>query len=459
MTARQPTWVEQLADWLLVDRDVPDEVSHAAERATLDAVACAAGAVDHPAGMAMRRVVERLGGNPECALLFEEARTSLPHAVLYNATLVRALDHNDIYYRAGPKGHPSDNVPAALAVAAREHANGQDFVRSVATGYELFCRLQELLRGVTSSPWDYVSFSGLVSAAIAGMLGGLDRDCLAHALALGGAQTLTPRQVRRGEISMAKAVVGALASQAGLIGYLCATSGMTGPLGLLESADGLLAGAGIEPTADACETLLGPVGRWRILDVSTKPYPAIGTSQAAVSGILDLVIEHDIVSEQVDQIEVLVPDSSVTRQHLAEHARSLPDSRESADHSIPFLLAVALEDRELTPRQFANQRWLDPTTRDLLQRVRQRPSADLCAFDTWGQPAVVAVRLRDGRRLTREVLRPPGSPENPEDDVALIRKFVALAGSVLEHEAATGMAQALLGVGSCHDVATLVLHA
>lgn len=430
------TWLKDIADWLhsTPASAIPAPTRKIAARQVLDSIACAIGALDHEAPEVMGRVVRTLGGTPESSLVAEPERTSALHAILYNGSLVRALDCNDAFVRGGPGGHPSDNIVVAMAFAERERASGAEMVRAIALGYELFWRLRSSLfrdREGPAAAWDGVSASGFVAAAMAGLLLRLDRDQLAHALAIGGAQTYSIAEIRRGEISMLKASANAIAAHVGALGALLAAHGMTGPAELIEGSRGLLWGLEAEATPEQRHYLTQPVTTWHIDDISIKLFPAVATSQSALAATLDIVSKHAVQAADVERIEVRFPDTPTTHEHLADEARRNPRTRETADHSIPFLVAAAVEDGELGPAQFRDQRWFHPRTRELMGRVNMSADGRLNATMGADYPAAVTIVLRNGTQHTSEMLKVPGSPSRPLTDEELGQKLRRLAAGRL----------------------------
>lgn len=450
------TWLQSIADWLSDSQDVPEAVLHAAERTTLDTLACAFGAYDHPAAQVVMRVVHSITATGDASLIGLAQRTSVLSAVLYNGTLVRALDCNDVFFARGVGGHPSDNIPVALAFAEAQHACGPDYLRAVALGYELYWRMSRLLFASTRGyEWDHVSTSGLVAAAIAGLLRRLDPATLAQALAIGGAQSYALSELRAGELSMIKAAANGIVAQNGALGALLAAEGMSGPPELLEGRRGLLSALGIEPTESVRVALAGPIARWHILDVATKPYPAIGTSQGVLAATLAIVGEHAVHPADVDRVEVRLPDLPITREHLAETSRRTPRTRDTADHSIPFLVAVALEDGAVGPGQFTDGRWLQPSTGELMSRVHVEADASLNEFTEDGFPARVTLRTRRGETWTQDMTQVPGSARRPLSDEGLIEKFNRLAGQRIPEQRRKELCQRVLNLRAERDMASL----
>src|SRR5205814_4554542 len=166
------------------------------------------------------------------------------------------LDLNDyVNTKSGQiGGHPSDNIPVALAAAELSGAAGRDVLAAVVIGYEIYGRLKELMD--RNSDWDGVTVSGFVAPAMAGRLMGLTREQLAQAMALSGARAITPLAVRQGEISAAKSVANALVAQNGMQATILAKYGMTGPLDLFENKHGLKS---IFPGINWIEPLTAPL--------------------------------------------------------------------------------------------------------------------------------------------------------------------------------------------------------
>jgi 2-methylcitrate dehydratase len=270
------TWLEGIARWLVSERaeGIPDEALEAASLRAFDTVICAIGGRQHEASEAMRAVVRELGGSGECSILGQPEGVSPVDAILANGTFIRALDCNDFEVRGGQiYGHPSDNYAPALAMAEFAGASGREFLRAILLGYELYWRLlRYTFRSSGGRAWDHTSVSGMVGAAISGLLLGLDEKRLMEALSIGGAQSYSLAGLRQGEISALKASANARTASAGALGALLARQGITGPAELFEGKGGLLAAFDMDPTAEMLEGFTERVGpHWHLLDVSFKP--------------------------------------------------------------------------------------------------------------------------------------------------------------------------------------------
>jgi 2-methylcitrate dehydratase len=250
---------------------------------------------------------------------------------------------------------------------------------------------------------------------------GLDARRLGHALALGGMRAALPAIVRRGGISAAKSIANALVAEAGVEAALMAEHGVTGPLAILDSDDGL---ARVFPNPQPL-----PVPGAAILRANVKAYPCLATGQCAVAAALALREAVPDVAA-IERIDVIMADYAFIRRQQADPGRARPQSREAADHSFPFLVAVALLDGTLGPAQFDDERWRDPAVTALMDRVSMRTDAALNARAPGSYPCVLRATLRDGGERSAEVLYPPGHAHGGLTEAAVVEKFHAVAAAL-----------------------------
>jgi 2-methylcitrate dehydratase len=377
------------------------------------------------------------------------------NAVLANGVAVRVLDLND--YLIGESqgepetgGHPSDLIPVALAVGAARQRSGAAILTSIIIGYELYARLQQLMD--RNGEWDGVTVSGLVAPAIAGRLMELDEGALAHALALGAARAPTPAIVRRGDISAAKSIANALVAQAGVQAALLAERGLTGPLAILDDPTGLRR---LFANGDLA-LLTAPVPEnGAITDAHVKAYPCINTGQSAVAAALKLhtMLKGDIA--RIAQIEVVMADYRVIKRHQEDPGRIRPLSREAADHSFPFLVAVTLIDGALGPAQFEHERWHDPRVKALMAKIVMSRDARWNTRAPDAYPCTIRARDSDGRDFVAEIPYPPGFSQSGVDEAAIIEKFHAVAAPVLGGTARARIVDVVMELHHSPSTATL----
>ena len=421
--------IERLAAWLAALRaeDVPQRAIERAKLLLLDTLGCGFAALDDDCARAVLATLDALGERPQCTVLGQPHGMSAPSAVLANGTLIRVLDLNDYVVGAHPQsgargGHPSDNIPVALAAAELTGSPGRDLLAAIVLAYEIYGRGKALME--PDSRWDGISVSGLVAPAVAGWLMKLDGDRLAHAIALSAARAPTPVAVREGGISAAKGIANALIAQNGMQATLLAAQGVTGPLDLFEAERGLKAVFPRGPAGDIFAAPLPDDGF--IMHSAIKVFPCFAGGQSAVAAGIAL---HRLVGGNADQlktIRVALADLPTVRRWLADPGRIAPRSREAADHSLHFLIAVALNDGAFGLRQFDNARWTDPKVRALMMKLDIAADADLTRRAGEAYPCAIHATGHDGRPYDVEILEPPGFSPHGLDTQTVLDKFAGV---------------------------------
>jgi 2-methylcitrate dehydratase len=446
--------VKQIAEQILEfdSQSIPADVATHAKTLILDSIGCALAAHEEQTFKRALRTLETIGGNAECTIIGSGRRMSVTSAVMLNGILIRALDLNDAYVGPGQMGHPSDNIAVALSVGEKQRSSGLDVLASVIAGYELYCRIQDIIVG--RGPWDHVTASALAAPAIAGRLLKLNVDELTNALALSAAHGNTLSAVRSGQLSNAKAMANAIVASQATLCTLLAAEGTTGPRSIFEGKGGLsqafLAGADLallgEPIRD----------RFRISDVSIKAYPCIGTAQSMVAAALEARTVIADPLKEVKHLEVLMADTPFVRGQVADEDRRRPTSRETADHSFYYLAAVALLDGELTEAQFEDDRWLEPSVTTLMERMTIRTDPSLNKYTPESFPCVLQIATVNGENHAVEVFYHKGHAKNRMSSTEVEGKFRACARGVLSAAQQTKIISLVHDLEQLNDVAELM---
>lgn len=414
-------WVAEFDPALL-----PAAVLHEAKRRLIDSIGVAFAAYACPPGVAARALCRRTQANPG-ATPFGARRASSPDlAAFHNGVLIRYLDFNDTYLSLEP-AHPSDNIAAALAAAEIAGSGGRDLLAAIVLGYELQCRLCDAA-SLRARGWDHVTYGAISTALLSGKLLGLSAEQLRHALALAAVPNVAMRQTRSGELSMWKGCAFANAARNGLFAAQLAAEGVTGPWDIFEGEFGFwkqVAGPfSVPPFA-------GVTGDdWMILQTYIKFWPVEYHAQSAVDAALQLRTQVDIM--QVERIEIASFDAAVDIIGK-DPEKYRPRSRETADHSMPYCVAVALLAGEVTAEQFGPD-WLhDPRVVNLLGRTTMQRDPALNAGYPEGIPNCLRIIHANGTTLEREVRYPRGHARNPMSDEEVEHKFLnATTGSPLQ---------------------------
>jgi 2-methylcitrate dehydratase len=382
----------------------------------VDSFACAIAAIDSPTAVVARELAAEAGGSFGATAIGSPGRTTVELAAFVNTILVRYLDFNDMYFTArGGGGHPSDLIATALAVGEGEQSSGLEVVEAVALGYEINGALAGSV-WLRERGWD----QGLNVVAAASMMAGrlmhLDPERLGHALALAVTPNVPVRQTRIGHLSMWKGAATAGAVRNGIFAARLASKGMTGPPKPYEGASGIW-----DQVTGPFELQL-PVSAYEsvIEDIHTKIRPAEYNAQGPLDLILDV---RDSLS--LDAIE----DIELETYHLAFHeigsdaAKWDPRTRETADHSLPYLMAVALVDGRIDRESCAPERVLDPSLRPLMAKIRIVDNPEFTERFPAQITSRLTVTLHGGAVVIRETAYPRGHRRNDVSDDELSTKF------------------------------------
>lgn len=407
----------------LTFEQLSDDAVREAKRFLLDSIGCAIGGLDTPDVKMMRAVVERMGGNRVCTILGSGEKSSPDHAALLNALMIRVLDFNDIYWEQDPS-HPTDIIPAALAIGEMEGKNAKDLIVGIVLGHEIECRLCEAaFPGIRERGWHHASLTQLVSPLVAGKMMDLDPTQLTHAVGISGSHGHTLGSVTAGHLTMMKNTVDPLATQAGVMAALLAREGYTGPAEIFEGKEGVEHCYGPEWKWEIVTEGLGD--SWRITRCSMKAYPTEALTHSPISATLALAGDAAVGWEEIESIEI----ESVARAAdiLSDPSKYKVTSKESADHSLPYCIAVGLVDGRITPASFEEGRFTDPAILDLMPRVRVRANEEFEKIFPEKKPAKVRLVLKDGRNFEKQVDFPKGDPRNPMTDDEIAEKFRGLS--------------------------------
>ena len=387
----------------------------------LDALACAIGALDGEPVRLVRAQVEEFDESGRCSLI--GGGTAAPdRAAFYNSALVRYLDFNDSYLAKGETCHPSDNLGAVLAAAEYAGASGRDFLAALALAYQVQCRLSDVAP-VRDAGFDHVTQGTYAVAAGVARALGLDATRTAHAIAIAGTAFNALRVTRTGLLSQWKGL--AYPNMAGAVTRttFLARRGITGPLEVFEGEKGFMDAVSgyfelnwdIENLEQVTRTIL-------------KKYNAEIHSQSVLEAMLELRAREHLSATEVKRVELGVFDVAYRIIGGGEEGdKTVVRTKEEADHSLPYLVAVALLDGEVMPEQYRPARIRSDDVQALLRRVTVHPDEGFSRRFPAEMPCRVRVTLRDGRVLTAELADYPGFLTRGRTWEAARAKFERLA--------------------------------
>src|SRR5499427_1050979 len=453
------TEVERLAAFVSSTRweHLTPEARKALRLRILDSLGCAVAALDSDVLRAVRGEVEELGGRPLCTLI-GGGRTSPDRAALHNAAAVRYLDFNDSFMAPGETCHPSDNLGPVLAAVEFAGGDGRDVLVSLAAAYQVQCRLSELAP-VRARGFDHVTQGAYAVAAGTARGLGLDAAATANAIAIAGTAFNALRVTRTGSLSNWKGLAYPNTAFGAVHAAFLARAGVTGPAEVFEGNKGFMETIAGHFSIDWASEGLDAVAR-----TSIKRFNAEFHSQAVLEAVLELRQEHGIDPAQVDRVTIEVFQVAYDIIGGGEEGdKRLVRSKEEADHSLPYLVAVALLDGQVFPAQFAPDRIVRADVQLLLRRIAVKPDPELSARFPEQHACRVYVRLKDGRTLTREksdylgfITRPAGWSDVGEKFRRLVTPVAGESATErisqtvrgLEHARVEQLCSLLEGVGS-----------
>lgn len=408
---------------------VPPEAIREAKRFLLDSVGCAFGALGRPDVQIVHDTLAALGGAPEATVIGSGLRTNAVNAALMNSLLIRALDYNDIYWKQDPS-HPSDLIPAGLACAEKTGKSGADVLLAILIGYELEMRwCLAAFPGVREVGWHHATLTQFVSPLVAGRMLDLTVDQMVSAVGISGSSHNTFGCVVAGHLTNMKNTADPMAAQAGVFAAELARRGYTGPALVIEGREGLF--DTIRNVVWKAEALTDGLGeQFLITECSYKAFPTEYLTHSPISAAIHLAEAHDLKPEDI--AEVTVKTLKRGAEILSDPDKYRPTTRETADHSLPYCIAVAFIDRSVLPTAFAEARLKDPRIWALLPKIRVVAEPEYEKLFPRIQPAEVTVKTGDGRTLTRRVDYAKGDPLDPMSDAELVAKFRSQAGLWLD---------------------------
>ena len=446
--------------------DLPPAAVHEVKRRLLDSLGCAFGAWNAPPCQIARTLAQSVKLAHGATLWGTSHKTVPDLATFANGALVRYLDFNDTYLAKEP-AHPSDNIAAILAVGEAAHASGQLVIQAIALAYEVQCRLCDAatlrVRG-----WDHVTYGPFSSALAAAKVMKLSKAATLQAVNLAGVANIALRQTRVGDLSMWKACAFSNAARNGVFAAMLAQQGMTGPSPIFEGEKGFMklvsgpfelpAFGGEQGQAPALGGSQSPP--FKILDTYIKHYPVEYHAQTAVEAALAL--REDLLNvEGVDALagitDVEVGSYAVAIEIIGhEPEKWRPHTRETADHSFPYCVAVALLDGKVTLRSFEAKRLADHVLHELIQKMRVVPQQEFASRYPLAMPTRITVRTKAGNNYVEQVDYPLGHPKNRMSDHEVEDKFRRLAAGKLGRARMKQVIDLVWKLDQLKDISTLM---
>lgn len=414
----------QLGSWIvdLTFDDLPTDVIKRAKQCLLDQFGVQIRGATLPQVQSVRQLVDAMGGAPESTVAFYGSRTSAPYAAYVNGTFGHSCEFDDSHFHCG---HPGVCViPAALAVAERQHSSGRELLVAVVAGYQAqTASIGPIHKGTLTLGWHGTKVGGVFgAAAAAAKLLKLDAEQVASAISVAASDASGTMEYDQsgGEV---KRLHAGSASRSGVQAALLAQHGMTGPATIFEGKRGIykLFGDGGAPDIERYWR-----GQFHILDTMFKLYPAVGTVHAPLNALTEIMSVHEFTVEDVVEINVGLADWAIP--HGAAITR--PTDCISAQFSLAFSLALRLVMQSNDLHYYLDCKlWVDAKILEVADKVRTYAMSFEPGAHELGSK--VEVILKNGQRLSRYQRAPRGLPECPATDEELKDKFHGLVEGLI----------------------------
>jgi len=449
------TVTAQMSRWAagLQFKDLSADAVYQAKRFLLDSLGCALGGYQqHDVKIALE-VLDEVAGRGTATVIGTGKRIDPVSASLANALMIRCMDYNDIYWKQDPS-HPSDIFPAAIACCERAGSDGKELIVGLVLGHEFEMRLCEAaFPGIRERGWHHATLTAFVSPIVAGRALHLPWEKIQHAIGISASRHCTLGAVTAGKLTMMKNTVDPMATQSGVFAALLAEKGYSGPEHVVDGKEGLTHVFGPEWKLNLLTDGLGK--SWRITQCGMKAFPTEALTHTPISAVLDLVKTNDLHPDQVAKIQI----RSLARAAdiLSDPSKYDPHTKETADHSLPYVIAAALVERQVTPGQFTMEKIMDPKIREQLKKVEVVADPEIEKVFPAFQRVIVHIDTTDGRSFNKQLDYPKGDPRNPLTDQEVEEKFAALADGVLSDGAQKRVKDAIWNLERAGSVSELMV--
>jgi 2-methylcitrate dehydratase len=432
--------------------DLSNDAVYQAKRFLLDSVGCALGGYQqHDVTIALE-VLREVAAAGYCTVMGTGETLDAVSASLANALMIRSMDYNDIYWKQDPS-HPSDIFPAAIAGCERDGSNGRELIVGLVLGHEFEQRFCEAaFPGIRERGWHHATLTAFVSPIVAGRMLKLSWQQIQHAIGISASRHCTLGAVTAGKLTMMKNTVDPMATQSGVFATLLAGKGYTGPEHVIDGKEGLTHCFGPEWKLNILTDGLGD--SWRITQCGMKAFPTEALTHTPISAVLSIVKEYDLRPEQVAQLHVRT--TARGADILSDPSKYDPHTKETADHSLPYVIAAAVADRQVTPLQFTMGKIMDPKIRAQLKKVVVVADPEIEKLFPALQRVVVRITTTYGRTFEKQLDYPKGDPRNPLTDREIEEKFEALADPVMTKAAQQRLKEAIWDLENCRSVRALM---
>lgn len=465
---------ELLADFSVnVSGGLDDATRHAAKRALSDSVAVALGALDHPASHIARKFAAPFATPDGNVIWGTSLRANPDLAAFVNGSLLRCFDYNDFYVGDRNSGHPSDMVAGVIAVAEWAGASGEELLSALAVGYEM---VGAVFDAFSTAPggWDYTNLTGIGACAAVARLLKLDAGQAQEAFGMTVIAHFASDEVescelnRRGDLTLWKRFNGSDAVRNAIQACFLARAGAEAPVRSFTGKNGFIAKLRNEhdPIPVLRDRLRADTRLSRIAETYLKLWPVGSVGQSAIRAALEARGKIADIG-RIRQVRVYSEEGAYDHLVAIRQDPYRPISRETADHSMPYIVGAAVLDGYIGVDSFDLEKVLEPRRQTFVAEVvKVFPAPELGTIASGklaraeaGYLSRVEIELDDGTVVHGEARPFPGHPKAPFSDADIAQKVTQNALPFAGQEATDRIIKALVGfetVGNVRDFTGLL---
>jgi 2-methylcitrate dehydratase len=424
-----------------VPGELSDATRHAAKRALSDSIAVALGALDHPASHIARKFAKQFATPTGDVIWGTSLRAHPDLATLVNGSLLRCFDYNDFFVGQRNSGHPSDMVSGVIAVGEWVGASGEDLLVALSVGYEM---VGAVFDAFSTAPggWDYTNLTAIGACAAAARLLGLDQAQAREAFGMTVTSHYASDEVescelnRRGDLTLWKRFNGSDAVRNAVQACFLAKAGVESVVRPFTGNNGFVAKLANkhDPLPTLQQRLGDGVALGRIKDTYMKLWPVGSVGLSAIRAALEARAKVPDLG-QIKEVRVFSEEGAYDHLVKIRQDPYHPISRETADHSMPYIVAAAVLDGKIFVESFDLDKVLNPERQKFVaEKVKVSPEPELgtnasgkLARAAAGYLSRVEIELNSGKVVHGEALPFPGHPKTPFSDADIAQKVTVNA--------------------------------
>jgi len=452
-----PTVSENIAKWLQATsyNNIPQEVVDVAKRSIMDFIGVILAGSRQPVAQIVKKYVNEVNGKQQATVIGLGIKVSCAEAAFANGLLGHYLDYDDLLVpMPGMEGiHITAPIlPAALAIGEKENKSGKEVIEAYILGCEITCKVGAGVDPSHSSlGWHPTATKGIFGATVAaGRLLGLNEEEMSYALGVAGSEAAG---LRENFGTMTKSFHVGHAAADGVRTAMLAKLGFNSSKTIFEGKDGFCRVLSKAPKIDEITKNIGQP--FCLPQVRLKLYPSCGNTHPAIEAMLNLVNRHnlhDISTENIEEIELKCDPTNILVERLEKPSTGL-----MGKFSLPFCLALALSEGEVTVSQFTDEKVKEPKIVALMEKVKIVPTPELRPTGDTARPHIVEITLKGGKKIVSErVDFPRGSIENPIPDEELFQKYRSCASGVLQEKEIEKSIELITNLEKVDDIGTLL---